>query len=201
LIDFPEQARALVQSLWNRAGGSIFVFPHLGNFDIAAQALGIYLPEPQVLTLPDPPPGFELTNKMRQRTGVEITPLSATALRQAIQRLRRGGLVSLAGDRPVSDLDQPVPFFGRPARVPSGHIRLALKTDALVLVGCCFLSPDTGKYTVHLEPPLEMLRTGNREEEMQLNMRRVLDVMEDVIRRWVSQWQMFVPVWPESPEP
>lgn len=201
MIDFPEQARALIRTLRDRAGGSILVFPHLGNFDIAAQALGTYLPEPQVLTLPDPPPGFELTNKLRQRTGVEITPLSATALRQAIKRLRRGGLVSLAGDRPVSDLDQPVPFFGRPARVPSGHIRLALKTDALVLVGCCFLSPETGRYTVHVEPPLEMFRTGDWEEEVQLNMRRVLDVMEAVIRRWAWQWQMFVPVWPEPLEP
>jgi KDO2-lipid IV(A) lauroyltransferase len=201
MIDFPEQARAVTRSLWNRKGGSILVFPHLGSFDIAALALGTYLPEPQVLTLPDPPPGYELTNKLRQRTGVEITPLSATALRQAIQRLRRGGLISVAGDRPVSELDQPVPFFGRPARVPSGHIRLALKTNALVLVGCCFLSPDTGRYTVHIEPPLEMLRTGDREEELQVNMRRVLDVMEAVIRRWAWQWQMFVPVWPEPLEP
>jgi hypothetical protein len=53
---------------------------------------------------------------------------------------------------------------------------------------------------VHIEPPLEMLRTGDREEEVQLNMRRVLDSMEAVIRRWAWQWQMFVPVWPEPQE-
>ena len=201
MVDFPEQARTFARSLWNRKGGSVLVFPHLGNFDIAAQAIGSYLPEPQVLTLPDPSPGFQLTNELRKRTGVEVTPLSASALRQAIKRLRRGGLVSVAADRPVSDLDEPIPFFGRLARVPSGHIRLALKTNALVVVACCFLSPKTGKYTVHIEPPLEMLRTGDREEEVELNMRRVLDVMETVIRRWTWQWQMFVPVWPIPLEP
>jgi lauroyl/myristoyl acyltransferase len=201
LVDFPEQARALARSLWNRKGGSVLVFPHLGSFDIAAQVIGAYLPEPQVLTLPDPPPGFQLTNELRKRTGVEITPLSTAALRQAIQRLRRGGLVSLAGDRPVSALDDPVLFFGRPARVPSGHIRLALNTNALLVVGCCFLSPETDRYTVHFEPPLELLRTGEREEDVRLNMRRVLDQLETVIRRWVWQWQMFVPVWPEPLEP
>ena len=201
LVDFPEQARTFLHSLWNRKGGSILVFPHLGNFDLAAQALGRYLPGSQVLTLPNPPPGLQLTNEFRKRTGVEVTPLSASALRKAVKRLRSGGLVSVAADRPVSDLDQPIHFFGRPARVPSGHIRLALKTNALVLVGCCFLSPETGKYTVHIEPPLELLRTGNHEEEVQLNMRRVLDVLETVIRRWSWQWQMFVPVWPESLEP
>jgi KDO2-lipid IV(A) lauroyltransferase len=196
LVDFPAYARAIAQSLWNREGGSVLVFPHVGNFDIAAQAIGKYLPEPQVITLPDPPPGFQLINELRKRTGVEVTPLSADALRVAIRRLRRGGLVSVAADRPVSSLDEPVPFFGRPARMPSGHIRLALKTNALLVVGCCFLSSETGKYTIHIEPPLELHHTGDREEEVQENMRRVLDVMEAVIRRWVSQWQMFVPVWP-----
>ncbi len=201
LVDFPEQARAFARSLWHSKGGSVLVFPHLGNFDLAAQALGRFLPEPQVLTLPNPSPGFQLANRLRKSTGVEVTPLSASALRQAIKRLRRGGLVSVAADRPVSDLDEAIPFFGRPARVPSGHIRLALKTNALVVVACCFLSAETGKYTIHIEPPLELLRTGNHEEEVQLNMRRVLDVMETVIHRWTWQWQMFVPVWPEPLEP
>ena len=200
LVDFPEEAQAVARSLWHRQGGSVLVFPHLGSFDLAAQAFGIHLPEPQVLTLPNPSPGFQLANALRQRSGVDITPLSSTALRQAIARLKRGGLVSIAGDRPVSDFDELVPFFGRPARVPSGHVRLALKTGAVVTVGCCFLSPETGKYTVHMEPPLEMLRTGNREEEVILNMRRVLDLLESTIRRWIEQWQMYVPVWPELAE-
>jgi KDO2-lipid IV(A) lauroyltransferase len=197
LVEFPEEAKTLVRSLWNREGGSVMVFPHLGNFDIAAQALAQHLPESQVLTLPDPPPGFELANKLRQRSGVKVTPLSSSALRQAIKLLRKGGLVSVAGDRPVSDLDKPFSFFGRPARVPSGHVRLALKTGAVVVVASCFLSPETRRYTVRIEPPLDMIRTGNREEEVDLNMRRVLDVLEAVIRHRVDQWQMFVPVWPE----
>lgn len=200
MVDFPEEARALARSLWNRRRGSVLVFPHLGSFDLAALAFGTHLPEPQVLTLPNPSPGFQLANQLRQRTGVEITPLSSASLRQAIARLKRGGLVSIAGDRPVSDSDEPVPFFGRLARVPSGHVRLALKTGAVVIVGCCFLSPETGKYTIHLEPPLEMVRTGNREEEVLLNMRLVLDLLESTIRHWVGQWQMYVPVWPELVE-
>jgi KDO2-lipid IV(A) lauroyltransferase len=197
LVDFPEEARALVRSVWNRAGGSILVFPHLSSFDLAGQVMGRYLPDAQVLTLPDPPPGFQLANRLRERSGVDVTPLSSMALREAVKRLRRGGLVSLAGDRPVSKSDEPVSFFGRPARVPSGHVRLALKTGAVILVAYCFMSQDTGRYTVHIEPPLEMVRTGDREEDVQVNMRQVLDVLESVIRRWAGQWQMYVPVWPE----
>lgn len=200
LVDFPEEARQLAASLRERAEGSVLVFPHLGNFDIAAQAIASYLPKAQVLTLPNPPPGFQLVNKLRERSGVDVTPLSSQALRQAIRLLRAGGMVSVAGDRPVSERDEPVSFFGRPARVPSGHVRLALKTNAVVLVGCCFFSPQTQRYTVHLESPLEMVRTGSLDQDLQLNMQRVLDQLEMVIRRWIGQWQMFVPVWPELTE-
>lgn len=197
LIDVPEEAQALARSLRHRKRGSVLVFPHLGSFDIAAQTIAAFVPKAQVLTLPDPPPGFQLVNKLRQRAGVDVTPLSSTALRKALRLLREGGLVSIAGDRPVSDLDEPVSFFGRPARVPSGHVRLALRTGAVVVVGCCFLSPETQRYTMHIEPPLEMIRTGNPDEEVQLNMRRVLDLLESVIHHWAGQWQMFVPVWPD----
>jgi lauroyl/myristoyl acyltransferase len=81
--------------------------------------------------------------------------------------------------------------------MPSAHVRLALKTSARLILVCCVLSAETQRYILHIEPPLEMIRTGNRDEEVAVNMRRVLDQLEGVIRRWLGQWQMFVPVWPE----
>jgi lauroyl/myristoyl acyltransferase len=197
LVDVPEATRAIARSMWDREKGTVLVFPHLGNFDLGGHALLPFMPELQLFTLPDPPPGFRLLNESRGRSGVNVTPLSTNALRDAIRLLRRGGVVSIAADRPVSNLDEPVPFFGRLARVPSGHIRLALKTGASVVLGYCVLSPETKRYVMHLEPPMEMTRTGNREEDLQLNMRRVLDALEGIIRNWPEQWQMFVPVWPE----
>jgi lauroyl/myristoyl acyltransferase len=197
LVEFPETAQAIARSLWHREGGSILVAPHLSNFDLAGHAIARIFPEMQVISLPDPPPGFQLANELRQRTGARITPLSSTALREAIQLLRRGGTVSIAGDRPVSELDDPVSFFGHPARVPSGHVRLALKTGAVIVTGCCFRSPETRRYTMHLDPPLEMIHTGNREEEVRINMARVIESLEALIRRWPDQWLMFVPVWPK----
>jgi len=162
LVDVPEATRAIARSMWNREKGTVIVFPHLGNFDLGGHAILPFVPELQLFTLPDPPPGFQLLNESRRRSGVKVTPLGTEALRDAIKLLRRGGVVSIAADRPVSDLDEPVPFFGRPARVPSGHVRLALKTGASVVVGYCVLSPETKRYVMHLEPPMEMTRTGNR---------------------------------------
>jgi lauroyl/myristoyl acyltransferase len=44
---------------------------------------------------------------------------------------------------------------------------------------------------------MEMVQTGDRDQEVQVNMQRILAALERVIRHWPEQWQMFVPVWPE----
>lgn len=175
----------------------ILVMAHLGNFDLVGQVVAHYATDLQVLSLPDPHPGFRSLNTLRERGGARVTPLGPAALRQAIRTLREGGVVVVGGDRPVSDLDDPVPFFGRPTRVPSAHVRLALRSDALVVPVCCAFEPEAERYALQYEEPLVMLRTGDREQEVILNMRRILDSLETMIRRWIDQWLMFVPVWPE----
>lgn len=196
-VAIPDESMAVARSMWDRDGGTVMVVPHLGNFDLGAPALVPHAPELLAISLADPPPGFQLANEMRRSLGLAVTPMGPVALRQAIRVLRRGGVVGIAGDRPVSNLDEPIPFFGRPARVPSGHVRLALKTGAAIVMGCCYFSPESEKYILHLEPAMELVRTGDRDEEVRLNMRRVIDRLEAIIRRWPGQWLMFVPVWPE----
>ncbi len=198
MVHVTEEAKEVLRDLKDRSSGSILVFPHLSAFDLGGLAISPYAPETQVLTLPDPPPGFQILNDLRRSVdGAIITPLSSAALRQALKMLRRGGTVSFAVDRPVSEQDEPVPFFGRPARVPSGHIRLALKTGAVVALCYCVFSPEREMYVMHVEPPVEMIRTEDLDREIRLNMEQVLSAMETIIRRWPEQWQMFVPVWPE----
>jgi lauroyl/myristoyl acyltransferase len=50
---------------------------------------------------------------------------------------------------------------------------------------------------MHFEEPMEMIRTGDRGKDVQVNMRNVLDALEAIIRQWPEQWQMYVPVWPK----
>jgi KDO2-lipid IV(A) lauroyltransferase len=196
-VELPERTQAVLQGVQSTGRGLLLVFPHLGNFDLGGQVLGSILPGIQLLTLPNPSPGLQFANDLRRKGGVEVTPLSSVALRQALARLRQGGVVALAADRPVSELDDPIPFFGRPARVPSGHVRLALKTDAQIVVVYCVVPPGAQKNTLYLEPPLNVIRTGVHSEDVSVNMHQVLGVLESVIRRWLDQWRMFVPVWPE----
>jgi lauroyl/myristoyl acyltransferase len=88
-----------------------------------------------------------------------------------------------------------IPFFGRPARLPLGPARLALITDATVLLGACYWDPEEG-YVLHVEGPIEMVDTGDRKADAIANTRRLAEVMETYIRARPTQWLMFHRLWP-----
>jgi len=190
-----EWAQAL--SAFQDERGIIVVGPHMSNFDLVIQWITAQGIEIQALSLAEPDMGARVLNRLRRRRKVVVTPINLHGLRLALARLKKGGVVVTGVDRPVSADDEPITFFGAPARLPTGHIRLALQSGAHVLVGCCIQEPD-GAYTLRLRPPLEMEVSGDRREDVRHNARRVLAVVEEMIREAPDQWLMFVPVWREE---
>jgi len=200
-VHFPPDAWAHVEQALEHGRGAIVAGTHTGNFDLGGLALAAHGLDIQVLGLAAPPAGgFDLMDRMRAGAGVHLTPISVPALREAIGRLRAGGVVLTGVDRPVGDEEPWVEFFGRPAPLPTGHVRLALKTGAAILVAGPYRDPQRGN-VVRLSPPLEMVRTGDRDEDLRVNLRRVTAWLEEFIRSRLEQWAMFVPVWPEQPAP
>lgn len=197
-IHIPPGAWTRVEQVLQRGKGVIVVGTHTGNFDLSILAMATHGREVQILGLAAPPAGgFDLMDQLRERTGAHLTPISTPALREAITRLRAGGIVLTGVDRPVGDEEPEVEFFGHLAPLPTGHVRLALKTDAAIIVAGPYRDPQKGN-TMRLSPPLEMIRTGDRDEELRVNLRRVTGWLEEFIRTRPEQWAMFIPVWPES---
>jgi len=188
-----EQVR---KALLDDASGTVVVGPHLSNFDLAAQWFVYQGVEMQALSLANPDRGDRVINWLREHRGIIVTPIDTRSLRLAVERLRRGGVVLTGVDRPVSTDDALLPFFGRPAHMPMGHVRLALQTKSRIVVAGCVQEPD-GVYAVRLAGPIEMERTGNRDQDVRHNALRVLAHIEAMIREAPAQWLMFVPVWPD----
>ena len=177
--------------------GTILVGPHISNFDLAAQWIAAQGVSLWGLSLPNPDAGTQLVNALRERRGVSLAPLSMRSLRQAVARLRNGGLVMTGVDRPASYDDALLPFFDAPAPMPNGHIRLALQTNARILVACCIREPDGG-YRIRFAQPLEIEQRPSRKETIRHNTLCVLAIIEDMIRQAPEQWLMLVPVWPSD---
>ena len=75
---------------------------------------------------------------LRSRGALSDTPIDAGSLRMAIKRLREGGLVLTGAEWPnVPWESEPLPFFGKPAHLPTGHIRLAMSGNARLLPVAC----------------------------------------------------------------
>ncbi|MBN2393003.1 MAG: hypothetical protein JXR84_19895 [Anaerolineae bacterium] len=179
-------------------GRGVFVLAcHMSNFDLGGIALAQNLPVSlQALSLADPTPDVEAFNQLRERCGAHMTPISSQALREAMERLKDGGAVVTGPDYPVHDGDEPVMFFSAPANLPSGYVRIPLRTKSPIIV----LAPryEDGVYKVIANPPFELEYTGNREQDVTVNLHRILEQVEDFIRQCPDEWMMFAPVWVEG---
>jgi len=179
--------------------GLMLLGSHMSNFDLGGIALSYHTPlPPQALSLAEPAPGFEFVNALRESRGRgEITPITPDSLRHAIERLRGGGVVITGVDRPLAEGNEPVTFFGETAYLPTGYMRIPLIADCLFMTVSFVYEPGRrgGTYWVVGNPPMEVVRTGNRKEDVRVNVQRVLAQVEDFIRRAPDQWMVFKPVW------
>lgn len=184
-----------VHAATRQGRGVLFLGMHLSNFDLVILSIGSQGLPIQALSLANPQAGDHVLNQVRAATGLEFTPITPASLRQAVRRLKRGGIVMTAIDFPDPDDRMLVPMFGRDAYLPLGPARLALLTGAVVVLGACHHTNEAG-YQLEVIGPLEMIHSGNRQADIYTNTCRFAAFMEAQIRRFPEQWMMFHPFWP-----
>jgi lauroyl/myristoyl acyltransferase len=198
LVEIDRTFKDLIES--NRAGhqGALLVHPHISNFDLLGYAAVLNGLDFQVLSYGQPPAGYRMQNSIRSLEGMLVTPISIESIRQAIERMQRGGAVVTGIDRPVSVSPgvRPV-FFSRPSFLPMGYLRMALKAGVPVVVVWSQTLPN-GHYRLAASDPIPMQPFQDKTEELVQNSQAVLAVVEGVIRQAPEQWSMFYPVWPEA---
>jgi KDO2-lipid IV(A) lauroyltransferase len=120
--------------------GVLFLTPHMGCFEITAQALALRFSAAHgpltVLYRPARHAGLgEVMALARQRPGLEAVPTTLAGVRQMIKALRAGRAVGLLPDQvPPDGMGQWAPFFGQPAYTMTLAARLALQTGAKVVL-------------------------------------------------------------------
>jgi len=195
-IVVPPDTLAIIRTELAQGHGCLLLGAHMSNFDLGILALGTHGLPIQALSLANPNEGFVVLNRLRAKWGLEITPITPQSLRQAIRRLKEGGVVMTAFDRPIPDDRHLIPFFGRPAYFALGPARLAVMTGVKVFMGCCHYVVGQG-YILHAQP-IEMVHTGNRQGDIEINACRMANVLEGYVRQHPEQWMMFHPFWPNG---
>ncbi|MEO9101622.1 MAG: lysophospholipid acyltransferase family protein [Burkholderiales bacterium] len=169
--------------------GVLFLTPHLGCYEVTAQAVAArYMTAQQPLTvLYRPARKAWLSGVMqsaRQRPELVAAPTTLAGVRQLIRALRQGAAVGLLPDQvPPEGMGQWTSWFGKPAYTITLSARLALQTGAtLVLVFGERLSWGRG-YRLHFRPLSRPLAPNLDAALLQIN-----EAVEALIRECPQQY-------------
>lgn len=184
-----------LQSLYATGRGVVAVSAHLGNVDIVSQIPLVYgMSICGAAQRVRPERLFRYTRRIRQSHGLRLLPADEP-LTGLYRALKRGEIVGLPADRDITGEGAVCEFFGTPTRLPSGPVRVALRTGAALLPVFAMRLPNDS-FVVQVEPELEIPRTGNRDSDVAAGMVQVVEVMERFISRHPEQWLVAAPVWP-----
>ena len=92
-----------------------------------------------------------------------------------------------------------VDFFGIPACTASGLARIALKTDAAVVPTFTIWDEALGKYRLHFDSAVELVRTDDAEADIRTNTQNFTSVIEDYVRKYPDQWLWVHRRWKTRP--
>lgn len=179
--------------------GVLFVGPHMSSFNIMLLAIAVMGHPVQALSYPDVRGSYVVDNEVRRKFGVNLTPISFKALREAMRRLRNYGFVMTGIDRPDVG-GEPLTFFDRKVVLPVGHARLAIRTGANVLVGR-IEDEGNGYYRGKCQEFIEPELTGDEDKDVLNLAQRIIKICEDLIRESPSEWLMFHAIWPDALPP
>jgi KDO2-lipid IV(A) lauroyltransferase len=175
--------------------GVILVSGHIGNFSIVAQLAAARDYNVSVVAEDvEPPKLYDYVNHLRGHFGLKMLKLGSSEVRTIYRLLRNNEILLFAIDRDVNNDGMLVPFFGRLAGMPHGAVALALRTGATILPGYTVRLPDNTS-VVMVDTPLELEHTGDREEDVRVNMRRLAEILERYIIEAPDQWVVLQKIW------
>jgi KDO2-lipid IV(A) lauroyltransferase len=175
--------------------GLLLMTPHLGCFEVCAQAYaerwGARVPVTVMFRPARKPWLRELVEASRTRPGMSAAPASLAGVRQMMRALKRGDAVGLLPDQvPPEGMGVWAPFFGRDAYTMTLAARLAEQTGATVLLMVGERLPAAAGWRVHVQPLPEPLPPGSPADEAhQVACATVINrAMEHLIRQWPHQY-------------
>lgn len=179
-----EQAE-LIERLRAEGRGIVFLTPHLGCFEVTAQAYASRFGPITVLFRPARKAWLqELVATSRSRPNMSAVPTTLSGVRQMLRALKAGEAVGLLPDQvPPRGLGVWAPFFGKDAYTMTLPARLAQQTGAALLLAWGERLPGGRGYAVRLRPWEGELSADPQQAAAQVNA-----AMERLVRAGPGQY-------------
>jgi KDO2-lipid IV(A) lauroyltransferase len=174
--------------------GVVIVSAHMGNWEVCLHITNYY-GKPMLGVAAKTRFGWAdvLLSRSRNRLGNIIIDKKG-ALPKMTEGLRRGEVIGMLIDQSRRKHGVEVTFFGRKATASPAPALLALRCKSLVLPAFSVRGTD-GQLTIQVKTPFELTRTGDLRSDIQSNTQRMIDVVEEMVRKYPDQWFWLLKPW------
>lgn len=184
-----------------RGRGVIFMTAHFGAWELSSFAHALYGYPLKFLVRPIDNLRVEsLISRYRTASGnVPIQRRSAT--RDVLKALRRNEAVGILFDQNTTRSEGVfAEYFGIPAATTPSVALFALRTGAAVVPGFLIWDEALKKHRLRLDPPVQLIETGNIDRDVLENTKRFNAILEGYVRKYPDQWLWIHRRWKTRPE-
>ena len=189
------QGGELIAEALAQGRGLVLLTPHLGCFEVCAQAIAERFGDKSELTAMYRPARQAwlrtLEETARKRPGLATAPASLSGVRQMIRALRRGHSVGVLPDQvPPEGMGVWAPFFGQPAYTMTLAARLVQQTGAAWLLIWAQRLPQGQGYVLRVQAPAQALPSQAADDNaLQVACATLINrEMESLIRQDLAQY-------------
>lgn len=168
--------------------GLVYVAGHIGNWELMAGAIGQAFPLSVIAAPLKPEPMNDLIVALRTKFGVKtIIRGRPGAAKELIRVFRENRVLGILIDQDTDVEGAYVDFFGKKAWTPTAAAQMAIRFNAPVVFGYIHREGD-GRHEVTIEGPIEIIRTGDEDDDIAVNTALFTRRIEQAIRRDPVQW-------------
>ena len=178
---------------FNRGNGLILLVIHAGSWELSnIICANLGFPFHLFIRNQRYPQLNQLLNLYRSQKGCKIIQRQ-NQISQLIEALKNNEAVGMTADQ-GGKAGTLVKFLGKDASMPSGAIRLALKYDATLIPA--FYRRTNGPYIkLIIAPPFQLKKTGNKDKDIQGNLKEVIHIFEDYILQYPHEYLWLYKIW------
>ena len=169
--------------------GVILISAHLGNWEMVAPFLSVHFGARASMV------GRQLRVRIVHRLILRLrTRFGATVIdkeegmSKMMQAMRQGKILGIMLDQGTkSKMGIKVNFFNRAVTATPAAALLAIRCKSPVIPIFCIREAN-GKFTIVIESPLSLQRTGDLKVDLKANTQIMLNAIEKAIRAYYEQW-------------
>jgi Kdo2-lipid IVA lauroyltransferase/acyltransferase len=198
IVDFAGEN--CIKDALSRGRGVIVVTGHIGNWELMGHAAAARNYPMSVIAAPlEPEQINDMIVGLRARLGVRTILRSRPgAAKELIRVFKENRLLGLLIDQDTDVDGAFVDFMGFPAWTPTAAASMAVKFDAPVLFAT-IMRRGNNRHVATVEGPLELVKSGNAEQDVLINTAMFTKKLETCIRACPEQWVWMHRRWRRQP--